>query len=77
MEYTYGYLWSVGGGAWVVYPVGADPETSYVFMSPDGYTAAQHRVQADGDYCECVVKLPPLDLGDGMGACPSCNRPRR
>lgn len=42
----------------------------------DSY-AAQQSVQADGDYCDCLVKLPPLDLGDGMGACPSCNRPRR
>ena len=38
---------------------------------------AEQSVQSDGDYCECLVKLPPLDLGDGMGACPSCNRPRR
>lgn len=45
MEYTYGYLTSVGGGMWIVFPKGSDPETSYVFGSVNPDEAAQHSVQ--------------------------------
>lgn len=33
MTYDYGYLTAVGGGMWVVFPKGGDPETSYIFGS--------------------------------------------
>lgn len=38
--HTYGYLFTMG--AWVVFPRGEDPETSYVFITDSADEAEQH-----------------------------------